>query len=142
MFHRAQFLEALTRHLDPDVVTLHFAKRLASYETPKFPGESVKMTLTDGSTVSADVVIGCDGVWSAARRSLLEHAAADVEAGGAEESTAEAAKLRSAIEPLWSGWYAYRSVVAREKVEALPNGHRVFKNTVMVSNCWSFTSAT
>ncbi|KAL2064814.1 hypothetical protein VTL71DRAFT_3954 [Oculimacula yallundae] len=89
--HRAHFLDALVK-LVPDGVA-KFGKRV---ETVEQDGEKMKLTFHDGSTASADAVIGCDGVKSRTRQILL---------GKDHEMT----------NPTFTGKYAYRGLVPMEK---------------------------
>ncbi|KAJ5239678.1 hypothetical protein N7468_004297, partial [Penicillium chermesinum] len=84
---RASLLEALAGLIPPEMV--HFGKRLKSYtETDSH----VELRFEDGTTVCADVVIGCDGIKSQIKQSMLP-----------EESAAKP--------PRYSGMYGYRAVL-------------------------------
>ena len=130
-FHRAQLLDLLASYLDTKSVTTHFSKRLATYTQPL--GSPVQLTFTDSSTATADVLIGCDGIKSAVRRTMLSVAASRLEATGVAEDQALASRLRDSIEPVWSGWAAYRGVVPREMVESVYPNTRALSLPINVS---------
>lgn len=60
--HRASLLDALVKFLPADVT--EFNKRLVSVDQG---GEKVVCQFADGSQREADLVVGCDGIWSACR---------------------------------------------------------------------------
>ena len=122
----------LTKHLDHETVTPHFSKRLSSYATSKQSRGAIQLLFEDGSTFSTDVLIGCDGIRSATRHTLLELAAAETEISDHEGCFARAAKLRNAVEETWTGCIAYRGVVPREEVEASGCTVRALDRPVMV----------
>ena len=70
--------------------TLHFNKRLEKIEDT---GDQVRLSFTDGTSASADIVIGADGINSKIREELLGHEA-----------------------PLYSGWVAHRALITRDKL--------------------------
>ncbi|KAH8784883.1 hypothetical protein F5883DRAFT_624626 [Diaporthe sp. PMI_573] len=67
--HRAHFLDEMVKHVPEDMV--QFRKRFESYA---FDEELQEYTLRfkDGSTATADVVIGCDGIKSRVRQCLFD----------------------------------------------------------------------
>ncbi len=64
--HRGDFHALLTRAVAPG--TIEFGKCLESVEDI---GSEVRMTFTDGTTATADIVVGADGVNSRVREHLL-----------------------------------------------------------------------
>ncbi|KAF7712966.1 Salicylate hydroxylase [Penicillium ucsense] len=88
---RANFLDALVGLIPKEIV--HFKKRLEHY-TEKQDG--VELVFDDGSAVQADVVVGCDGIKSRVKESMLS----------AEESML--------TQPRYSGMYCYRAVLDME----------------------------
>lgn len=64
--HRAKFLEALVKLIPPEIA--HFGKRVEILEERS---DDVLIHFKDGTTASAQCVIGADGVHSAVRRHLL-----------------------------------------------------------------------
>lgn len=93
---RANFLDALVDLIPPDIV--HFGKRLDTLEET---AEGVNLRFDDGTSVRADVVVGCDGIKSKVKESMLP-----------EESKKK--------QPQYSGMYGYRAVLDMdEMVEAV-----------------------
>ena len=132
-FHRAHFLDVLDSHLDGTCVTTHFSKRLATYSQAKGSASPIQLIFTDGSTATADILIGCDGIKSTVRRTMLELASSRLEATGTIEDLALAARLRDAIEPIWSGLAVYRGIVSSEMVKATHPETRALSKAVNVS---------
>lgn len=87
---RANFLDALVALVPPDVV--HFGKRLESLSES---GDGVELRFEDGSVVLADVVVGCDGIKSAVKQSMLPDKS-------------------ECTRPRYSGMYGYRAVLDME----------------------------
>ncbi|KAI1457534.1 salicylate 1-monooxygenase [Annulohypoxylon moriforme] len=83
-FYRAHLQEALAKHVDPS--RIHLSK---SFESVKFDDATRKLiiTFTDGTTATADVILGADGIHSPVRTFFVP-----------TSSTA------------WTGWVAFRSV--------------------------------
>lgn len=89
---RADFLDALVGLVPREIV--HFGKRLerlVEVET----GDGVELVFEDGECVRADVVVGCDGIRSKVKESMLP-----------EES--------ERTQPRYSGMYGYRAVLDME----------------------------
>ena len=105
--HRARLLEGLVE-LVSDRSRCHFGKRLSSISQPSGRGPCI-ISFVDGSSASADVVIGADGVHSAVRKYVL----------GEEHP---------ALRPQFTGAVAYRGVVPMERVVAIL-GEEVAANT-------------
>jgi salicylate hydroxylase len=84
---RADFLDALVGLVPKEIV--HFGKRLDSLLEN---GDGVELRFDDGSVVSADVVVGCDGIKSKVKESMLP-----------DESRR--------TQPRYSGMYGYRAVL-------------------------------
>lgn len=100
--HRAEFLDALVSHIPSSVA--HFGKRLNRLEQGS-PTEPVRLFFADGSEATADVVIGADGIHSTVRGAL-----------GQEQAGKSAQSGKSGL--VWSGTWAYRGLIPREKFEA------------------------
>jgi len=93
--HRGDMHLLQVQSLDPQ--KLHYGKQLLNVEqTP----DDVTLYFTDGTTATADIVIGADGINSKIREILL----------GAEP-------------PLYSGWVAHRALIRGEKLEKLRAEH-------------------
>lgn len=65
--HRAHFLQELVKAVPAE--RAHFNKRLQSIETKE--GSKVTLHFKDGTTATADAVVGADGIHSATREFLL-----------------------------------------------------------------------
>ena len=98
MLHRSDFLRALRTEVpSPPFCTIHTSKRLTSL-TRDSPDGTVQLHFSDGTTSTADVVVGADGIRSVVRASMLS-----------EEDR---------IEPQWPGVVAYRAMVPSEVLDA------------------------
>lgn len=83
LIHRGDFIDALLGVLPPDMVRLgHAADRVTDH------GDRATVTFTNGARITADLVIGADGIRSVVRRQLFSDA-----------------------EPVFSGEHAYRTVI-------------------------------
>lgn len=89
---RSNFLDALVGLVPPDIV--HFGKRLESLTERRDGG--VELRFDDGAVVLADVVVGCDGIKSTVKQSML--------------LPDESERTR----PRYSGMYGYRAVLDME----------------------------
>ncbi|KZV60918.1 FAD/NAD(P)-binding domain-containing protein [Peniophora sp. CONT] len=98
MLHRSDFLHALQNEMPAaPQCTTYTSKRLISLTHDKLDG-SVTLHFSDGSTSTADVVIGADGIRSAVRASMLSE--------------------DERIEPEWPGVIAYRAMIPSETLES------------------------
>lgn len=70
---RAQFLDQLASTLPPNVA--HFNKELTSYIDPSPSPGLIRLHFADGTSATADALIGCDGFRSRVRAQLLADAA-------------------------------------------------------------------
>ena len=91
IIHRGDFIDALLGVLPEGMV--HMGSKLSSIEDH---GDSSTLTFENGETVTADLVIGADGIRSVVRNQLF-----------------------SQKEPVFSGEHAYRAVVAIEDAHGL-----------------------
>jgi len=116
-FHRAHLLAALAKHLPEG--TAHLKKRVTSYSET---GDGVSLTFADGTTASADVLLGCDGIKSVIRRQMYE-----AEAGQGKP------ELLRFIKPTWSGTMIYHALVPAERLLQVCDGrrHRVIDDATM-----------
>ena len=94
---------------------LHLSRKLVLYtEHP----DGVHLLFEDGSTATCDLLVGADGIKSTVRKLFL--------------SSQPGTGYQESIEPVWTGWYAYRGIVPREElVKRIPN-HTVTKVPVKV----------
>lgn len=88
--HRAHFLDELVKIVPPE--RAHFNKRVDSLEEKQ--GGPVSIHFKDGTTATADAVIGADGVHSVVRTHLLG---------------------KEAAKPVFAGSVAYRALVPMDK---------------------------
>ncbi|KAJ7689732.1 hypothetical protein B0H17DRAFT_1066144 [Mycena rosella] len=101
--HRPTLLEIFQSKLSTDC-TIHTSKRLGGYFVSG--GNIVTLLFSDGSTATANVVVGADGVHSATRASMFE----SLGRGYAQYIT-----------PTFSGTVVYRGTVPKSKLaEAFP----------------------
>jgi salicylate hydroxylase len=104
--HRAHFLDEMVQLLPEGVAK--FGKRCIGYEQND---AKVVIKFQDGTTASHDAVVGCDGIKSKMRASLL----------GQDDPATKA---------VFSGKYAYRGLIPMEKAEQLL-GEELAKNAQM-----------
>ncbi|OTA75561.1 hypothetical protein M434DRAFT_51971, partial [Hypoxylon sp. CO27-5] len=83
-FYRAHLQEALAKNVDPS--RIHLSKSFESVDVDKSTKKLI-IKFTDGSTATADIILGADGIHSAVRTFFVP-----------TSSTA------------WTGWVAFRSV--------------------------------
>ncbi|KAI0314036.1 salicylate hydroxylase [Amylostereum chailletii] len=121
--HRADFHAILLRRAQasPRCHT-YTAKRLLSYTQSASSRDPVRLRFQDGSTATCDVLLGADGIKSAARASMMQEKAAVAEQ---RHQFAEAAELRDCIRPRYSGVQAYRTVIPGDKLARIAPQHRV-----------------
>ena len=107
---RSDFLDALVRLIPPEIV--HFGKRLDSLqEVP----DGVQLRFDDGSTALADIVVGCDGIKSRVKESMLP-----------DEAPLE--------RPQFSGMYAYRAVLDMDEMVRAVGDQRARVATMYVGH--------
>jgi salicylate hydroxylase len=105
---RADFLDALV-NLIPKEIT-HFGKRLVRLEeTP----DGIQLEFADGTSAAADVVVGCDGIRSKVKESMLP-----TEAQHAQ--------------PAYSGMYGYRAVLDMDTMVEAVGEQRARVSTMYV----------
>ncbi|GJE92730.1 hypothetical protein PsYK624_088860 [Phanerochaete sordida] len=120
---RTEMLKLLVDHLPPaetPFLTTHFSKRLSSYEQD---AEGVTLHFADGSVAEADILIGADGVGSATRRKMYS----DLAERARETDPEKAEALINFIPPSWTGTYAYRTLLDREKVIAKSPDNKILR---------------
>lgn len=122
-YHRAHVLELLADMLPKHVA--HLGKRVTAYKALGNASSPVEVAFADGSTVTCDVLVGCDGIKSVVRRCMFESLAA----GGQPD-------MRKYIEPIWTGEILYRALIPSEQVPRLPDGrkHPLLRDPIMVSS--------
>ncbi|KAM5383377.1 hypothetical protein ACJZ2D_002070 [Fusarium nematophilum] len=96
--HRAHFLDELVKLLPKD--RIQFGKQIEETREDESTGKIV-MVFSDGSTATADAVVGCDGIRSRVREMVV----------GADHPS---------VHPSYSHKYAYRGLVPMDKaIEAI-----------------------
>lgn len=95
---RSDFLDELIKHLPEGIA--QFGKRVTHYTTDPASGK-VTLTFRDGSTATHDAVIGCDGIKSNIRKTLL-----------ASTPKPEAA------DAVFSGKFCYRGLIPMDEAVA------------------------
>jgi salicylate hydroxylase len=131
-FHRADFQSTLLRHLPPATQT-HCAKRLQSY-TQHSSGSGVDLVFEDGTMATCDVLIGADGVKSVVRKGLLTELS-EARAGPSSigKDWKEKDDILGAVNPSWTGTFAYRALIPGDKLRAKDPKHRALTGQNQVS---------
>lgn len=107
---RADFLDALVSLVPPE--NTHFGKRLEHLEEA---ADGVHLNFEDGTSVVADVVVGCDGIRSKVKESMLP-----------EEAEHN--------KPQYSGMYGYRAVLDMETMVSVVGEQRARVSTMYVGH--------
>lgn len=107
---RANFLEALVNLIPPEIV--QFGKRLEKLEET---ADGVNLHFDDGTIAVGDVVVGCDGIKSKVKESMLP-----------EES-----KFK---QPQYSGMYAYRAVFDIDEMVQAVGDQRARVSTMYIGD--------
>lgn len=105
---RADFLDALVSLVPKEHA--HFKKRLKHLEEA---ADGVHLNFEDGTTVVADVVVGCDGIKSKVKESILP-----------EEF--------ERTKPQYSGMYGYRAVLDMDTMASVVGDHRARVSTLYI----------
>lgn len=108
--HRAKFLDYLVKLVPPEVA--EFGKRLDSIK--EVDEGLLSMAFTDGSTATANAVLGCDGIKSRVRQIMFgeDHACA---------------------QPTYTYKYAYRALVPMEDAKAAIGAEKAENSCMHVS---------
>ncbi|EME78774.1 uncharacterized protein MYCFIDRAFT_109809, partial [Pseudocercospora fijiensis CIRAD86] len=93
-FYRAHLQQALAAHVDPE--RIHLNRKFVALAEVQGTGE-VLISFANGSTTSADIVLGADGIHSAVRQSFVPKS-----------------------QPKWTGWVAFRSIFSADLVSHIP----------------------
>lgn len=107
---RADFLDGLIAQLPEGVA--HFGKRLLNYEEMD---TGVTLRFEDGSSVVADVVIGCDGIKSKVKESMFPD-------------------ILGSIQPQYSGMYCYRAVLDMDTMVEAVGDQRAKISTLYIDH--------
>ncbi|RPD58219.1 FAD/NAD(P)-binding domain-containing protein [Lentinus tigrinus ALCF2SS1-7] len=112
-FSRSDLQAVLAKHLHT-ADKIVYSKRLLAYVEPEAGQlDPIVLQFKDGTTATCDLLVGSDGIRSAARRTMFNNLADAAEIRGDKE---QAAKLRTMIEPVWSGQVVYRGLVPVDKL--------------------------
>lgn len=130
-FRHSQLVQTLAEHV-PDRAKLHFKRLISFSEPPTGTRGPITLRFSDGSTDTADVLVGADGVHSVTRHLLLPLVAADARRRG-NSKLAQALEAPGKMNPVWSGTCVYYAKLSREKLERLYSGHRCLKSNINVS---------
>ena len=107
--HRQHLVAVLEKHL-PASCTVHPKKRLVKYiereQQDAHPTPSIRLEFTDGTTATADVLVGADGIRSAVRESMFETAAS--------EDDGDKSHFRQYIDATFTGMISYRFVISAD----------------------------
>ena len=109
-----------------DLITTHFSKRLVGYDQDS---AGVTLNFQDGSSAKAHVLVGADGIGSAARKTMYTTLAERVRA----TDPAHADDLMMNGSPIWAGVYIYRFLVDANKIRKVEANHITLKESIAVS---------
>ncbi|OCH91533.1 FAD/NAD(P)-binding domain-containing protein [Obba rivulosa] len=124
-FRRTDVQGVLCKNLPPSV-RVHFLKRFTSYT--RLDTGAIKIHYTDGTTATCDCLVGCDGIRSTVRTTMLNTLAIDMQQAGQQE---EAAMLLSRANPIWTGTLLYRSLVPWAAFAREFPGHRALTDSML-----------
>ncbi|KAK7062640.1 hypothetical protein VNI00_000128 [Paramarasmius palmivorus] len=132
-FHRGHFQQTMLDHLSPNC-GLYYSKRLHSYS--RNADGSLQLYFQDGSAAACDVLVGADGLKSATRSCmLLEHASV------ARSEGRPSAHIEECIDPEYSGWTAYRSLIPVDALEQTFGGITLPRHPVVYTGRNAFILA-
>ncbi|KAH7915888.1 hypothetical protein BJ138DRAFT_1169596 [Hygrophoropsis aurantiaca] len=114
LMHRRDLVHILEKHL-PKACTVHLSKRFTSYS--QTPSGSLELNFADGTTATADVLIGADGIRSPTRKTMFEQLAKDT------PGTIDPERLSHYVDPSWTGYLVYRSMIPIEKLLEISPGN-------------------
>lgn len=101
----------------------HLSKRFRSYSVNS---KEIEMTFEDGTTATCDLLIGADGLKSVVRKQFIKE---------------NVSLVQATSDPIWSGSFAYRSMIPSHLVASDMPEHRALKIPTIVSNVhFSFPS--
>lgn len=120
-------IDMLKSKLDPKKCAVHTNKRLTEHRLNPTNG-AITLVFADGTTATADVLVGADGVHSMTRATMYRSLA---------KANPEA-KYDQLIDPIWSGTHAYRCSVDLAKFKALYPDHQALLQPKIVRNYVSY----
>ena len=116
LIHRSALITALQAGFESyPHYTVHTSARLVSYmrSSDVETGSPITLHFADGTTATADVVIGADGIRSAVRSTMFEGSS-------------------TGPRPKWTGTIVYRSLIQREALDAIWTNHRATRSLTIV----------
>lgn len=112
-----------------DKIKIYTSTRVLEYKDESDRDKPIELVFDDGSTRTADIVIGADGVHSLTRAEMYRLLQDANPEGGYDKF----------IHSIWSGTYAYRAHVDLEKFKAMYPDHLAVDNPMLVRiSCVSF----
>ncbi|RPD54127.1 FAD/NAD(P)-binding domain-containing protein [Lentinus tigrinus ALCF2SS1-7] len=132
--HRAEMVDVLVRHL-PQSCSIHTSKRLLNYtEASEDPGTAYTLHFADGTSATADVIIGADGIKSKTRATMydLAHKAecANPESEATKREDCERCKHAT---PKWTGIVTYRYLIPSDTLREINPNHRALDTPALLS---------
>ena len=111
---------------------IQYAKRLGSYSEPALESDPIVLNFKDGTEATCDVLVGCDGIKSAVRRTMYTRMAEEAEAKGHGE---EAAQLLAMNNLVWSGCVAYRGLTPVAALQENVRSYALVPRIVRILGC-------
>lgn len=127
---RVEMVKLLTESLKSEslpFLTIHFSKKLASYEEA---ADGVTLRFDDGSFSRAHVLVGAEGLSSPTRKAMY----AIISERTAQSDSEKAAAILRSSQPTWTGTYAYRTLLDREKLKAVSPQNAMLGGGLSVSS--------
>lgn len=124
---RNEMLNIMIEQLTPETTAFlhtHFAKKLGAYEQD---ADGVTLRFADGSSARADVLVGAEGIGSPTRRTMY----ADLANMLRSKDMQKAEELLKVSQPSWTGTYAYRTLLDREKLRKVAPSNVMLDRTVI-----------
>ena len=119
---RNDLVEMLKARLPP-TCTIHTGKRLTSYSST---GDVFNLEFADGTTETADVLIGADGIRSVVRAQMFENLRLRREL---PQHLEDANAYQKMITPSWTGTVIYRALIPIPRLKAIFPDHPVLTST-------------
>ncbi|KAG7088050.1 hypothetical protein E1B28_012084 [Marasmius oreades] len=128
VLQRRDLCEMLVEKTNQKTCSIHYSKKLVKYDSTGADGQ-FKLHFDDGTTASADLIIGADGIHSTVRKFFFS----DLASATSDEAKKE--QYLRCIEPRWSGTYMYRTNmgIPKEKIQELNPEHPSLK---VLSTIW------
>lgn len=128
--HRPDLVDLLKDNLPPSC-SIHLQKRMSSYTT-NISSEvaSITMHFTDGTTSTADILVGADGIHSPTRETMFDTLAHQYPQGFVGISRETLLKCK---DPVWTGTVVYRCLFPAERLKNVDPRHPGLENQIIVS---------